>query len=313
MFGHLLKGVALAVAFAATASAADTQLTPETTMTTTTLTTVTGKVTVDTNPAVVITFDVGTLDTLTALGVDVAGVTTPIYVPALEDLDDGTRAHIGTLFEPDFEQVYALKPDLIFAGPRMRDQVDALSKIAPTIDMTPFSEDIEQVVKTQTTELGALFGKEAKATELVDHLHRSLETLRALTKGAGKGLIVMTNGPKISAFGPGSRFGWVHDTLGVEPLLDNVEAQTHGEAISFEFLHDANPDWLIVFDRTKATHGDGPLANATLDNELVAQTTAMQKGQVIYVHPADFYIATTGVRSLQNTVDQFIAAFEPLQ
>jgi len=302
MFGQLLKGAACVIAFAAPAAAAEIQLT-----------TLAGTVSVQPNPTEVITFDLGTLDTLTALEVDVAGVPSPIYVPALEHLDDGTRPHIGTLFEPDYEQVFALKPDLILTGPRTREQIEFLGKIAPTVDMSPFSDDIEKVVKTQTTELGALFGKEAKATDLVDQLHTSLETLRALTKDAGKGLIVMTNGPKLSAFGPGSRFGWVHETFGVEPLLDNVDAETHGEAISFEFLHEVNPDWLIVFDRTKATRGDGATADVSLNNELVAQTTAMQKGQVIYVHPADFYIATTGVRSLQDTVDQFIAAFGAVQ
>lgn len=302
MSRHLLKSAIFAVAFATTAQAADMHLT-----------TPAGAVSVPQHPERVLSFDVSILDTLTALGVGVVGLVDPIYVPALESLNDGTKPNIGTLFEPDFEQVFALKPDLIITGPRTSKQVDALAKIAPTVDMSPFSDDIETVVKTQTTELGALFGKQDKAAELVDHLHTSLKTLRGLTDGAGKGLIVLTNGPKISVYGPGSRFGWIHETFGVEPLLEEVEAQTHGEAISFEFLHDANPDWMIVFDRTKATRGDGPLANETLDNELVAQTTAMKKGQVIYVNPSDFYIATNGVRSLQDTVDQFVAAYSAAQ
>lgn len=298
MSRHLLKSAILAVTVATSVQASDVQLT-----------TPSGVVSVPQHPERVLSFDISVLDTLTALDVSVVGLVDPIYIPALESLNDGTKPNIGTLFEPNFEQVFALKPDLIITGPRTMQQVDALAKIAPTVDMSPFSDDIETVVKTQTTELGALFGKQDKAAELIDQLHTSLEELRGLTAGAGKGLIVMTNGPKISVFGPGSRFGWVHETFGVEPLFEEVEAQTHGEAISFEFLHDANPDWMIIFDRTRATQSDGPIANETLDNELVAQTTAMQKGQVIYVHPADFYIATNGVRSLQDTVDQFIAAY----
>lgn len=297
MFAHFVRGAALATTLCTAAAATE-------------ITTISGPVTVEGTPETIVTFDVGALDTLTALGVDVAGLPAPNRVPALEGLYDGSRTTVGSLFEPDFEQIFALKPDLIITGTRTRDQIEPLSKIAPTVDFSPFSEDIEAVVNTQTLELGTLFDKEDKANALVDHLHNSLEELRGLTKGAGKGLVVMTNGPKISVFGPGSRFGWVHDTLGVEPLLDDVEAQTHGEAVSFEFLHDVNPDWLIVFDRTRAINADGPKAEETLDNELVAETTAMQKGQVIYVHPADFYIATTGVRSLQDTVDQFIEAFK---
>lgn len=300
MYAHFMRGVALVLSFSTAASATE-------------LTTLSGPVTIDETPQTVISYDVGALDTLTALGVDVAGITQPMLVPALTGLDDGSRANIGTLFEPDFEQVFALKPDLIIAGPRTRDQIDALSKIAPTVDLSPFSEDIGEVVLTQTRELGELFGKEDEAAALLAHLDASLAEVRGLTEGAGKGLIVMTNGPKLSVFGPGSRFGWVHDTLGIEPLMENVEEQTHGEAVSFEFLHEANPDWMIVFDRTRATNGDGPKAEETLDNELIAQTTAWQKDQVIYVHSADFYIATTGVRSLQDTVDQFIAAYKGAQ
>ncbi|WP_106746567.1 siderophore ABC transporter substrate-binding protein [Yoonia maritima] len=301
MFERSIFGAAFA-ALVATSGFADTSLT-----------TPDGVVSLAETPETVITFDVGALDTLTALGVDVAGLTEPLYVPALAALDDGTKPKIGSLFEPDFEQVFAIQPDLIIVGPRSASQMEALSDIAQTVNLSPFSDDLEQVVVTQTTELGALFGKEAEAEALVGELHSSLVELRGLTENAGKGLIVMTNGPKISVFGPESRFGWVHATLGVAPVLENVEAETHGEAISFEFLHDANPDWMIVFDRTSATGGDGPSANETLDNELVAQTTAMQTGQVIYVNPADFYIATSGVRSLQDTVNQFIEAYSANQ
>jgi len=33
---------------------------------------------------------------------------------------------------------------------------------------------------------------------------------------------VMTNGPKISAFGLGSRFGWIHSTLQIEPAVTTM-------------------------------------------------------------------------------------------
>ncbi|ALG90859.1 MULTISPECIES: siderophore ABC transporter substrate-binding protein [Actibacterium] len=275
----------------------------------TALTTAHGPVEIVKTPETVLTFDIGTLDTLDALEVAVAGVPDPIMLPTLAHLQESDLPKIGTLFEPDFEQVFALHPDLIIIGARSARQMDPLSKIAPTVDLTLPVDDLENAVVTQTRELGALFGKEEKGAELTAHLQDSLQTLRALVEGKGTALIVLTNGPKVSAYGPGSRFGWIHDTLGVAPVIEDLEVSTHGEAVSFEFLHETNPDWLIVLDRGAAIGADSQSAQATLDNELVASTTAMRKGQVIYLNAADVYVATTGIRSFQRTVDQFLTAF----
>ena len=44
-----------------------------------------------------------------------------------------------------------------------------------------------------------------------------------------KALIILANEDKISAYGPNSRFGFIHDVLGVQPVDENIEASTHGE------------------------------------------------------------------------------------
>src|SRR5690606_31226246 len=62
-----------------------------------------GETTIPLNPAKVLTFDLATLDTLTALGIEVAGVPggkKPDYLSRYESDD---VLNIGTLFEPDFE------------------------------------------------------------------------------------------------------------------------------------------------------------------------------------------------------------------
>ncbi|TIW39052.1 MAG: iron ABC transporter substrate-binding protein, partial [Mesorhizobium sp.] len=93
------------------------------------------------------------------------------------------------------------------------------------------------------------------------------------------------------------------------PTVEDVEAATHGEAISFEFLRDANPDWLIVLDRAAAIGSGEQNARATLDNELAAETTAWKKGQVVYMPAADFYIAAGGVQSTMRVLEAIRDAF----
>jgi iron complex transport system substrate-binding protein len=85
-----------------------------------------------------------------------------------------------------------------------------------------------------------------------------------------------------------------------------VEAATHGDAISFEFILEANPDMLFVIDRDAAT-GSGAAA-AILDNELVAETTAWKNGDVVYIDPVRAYIVNGGLISFGIMADQVAEA-----
>ncbi len=119
----------------------------------------------------------------------------------------------------------------------------------------------------------------------------------------------MTNGPKVTAYGMGSRFGWLHRSLDLTPAVADVDAAIHGEAVSFEFIRAANPDWLLVIDRAAAIGSQDQNARATLDNALVAKTTAWAKSQVIYLPPGDFYIAAGGTRSMIRVFDAITQGF----
>lgn len=78
-----------------------------------------------------------------------------------EDIPLQTAQAVGTLFEPNMEALANLGPDLIIAGGRSAAQVQPLSKIAPTIDMTIAR------ARANIATYGALFGKQNKAAELV--------------------------------------------------------------------------------------------------------------------------------------------------
>ena len=90
-----------------------------------------------------------------------------------------------------------------------------------------------------------------------------------------------------------------------------VDAQTHGEAVSFEFIADVAPDWLIVIDRGAATGSAGQSATATLDNVLITQTRAWTSGQVVFLDPGRIYIAGGGLQSISGTLDEMTNAFAP--
>lgn len=293
----LALGLAIATpaAFALPALAADV-----------TIATARGDVTLAAKPATLAVFDIAALDTIAALGMMPAGVPDKLYVDYLAEVG-ASAAPVGTIFEPNLEALAALGPDLIVIGSRSSTQGEALAPLAPTIDMT-IGADLVADARARVLAYGSLFGREDKAAELVAALDAKLAAVQAAAAGKGGALILMTNGPKVAAYGKGSRFGWLHSTLNLPEAHENLNPETHGDAVSFEFIAETNPEWLIVVDRAAAI-GEASSAQATLDNPLVKGTIAGTKGQIIYLNPTPLYVAGGGYTSVMGTLDELLAAF----
>ena len=267
-----------------------------------------GAASVPAYPETVVAFDLAAVDTLGALGVPIAGRPDMLGTEYLE-ASAGDAPVVGTVFEPDFEAVNALAPDPTIIGGRSSTQLDALSRIAPTIDMTIPGESLVETGLARIDAYGALFDKSDEASALRDRIEGKIEAARAALQDGGDGLIVLTNGPKVSAYGAGTRFGWIHDTLGLAQAVETENEGSHGQPVSFEFIAEADPDWLLVIDRAAAIGAEGARAEATLDNPLVAGTTAWREGQVVYLNAADAYLVGGGARAMERTLDTLIDAF----
>ena len=274
--------------------------------------TATGSATLPLNPEKIAVFDIPAIDTLNALGVNIDGAPEKLYVDYLEDVSADAEK-IGTIFEPNFESLAIMAPDAIIIGSRSSEQAAPLSKIAPTIDMTISGEGIVEQAKARINAYGDLFGIADKATALTEELDAKIERAQEAVNGKGNALIILTNGTKISAYGGGSRFGWLHETVGLPFAADGLDAETHGMAISFEFIAEKDPDWLLVVDRGAAIGKTKGAAQATLDNPLIESTFAAQNGQIVYLDAAPLYISGGGAKSMMKTLDEVIAAFENKQ
>lgn len=266
-----------------------------------------GSATVQASPETVVALDLAALDALGALGVAVAGVP-DIAPPAyLADAMAAART-VGTLFEPDFEALAVMDPDLIIAGGRSQTQVGPLSAIAPTIDMTIPADDLLATTRARVTAYGEIFGLQPEAEVLVSELDARISEARSVAKGKGDALILLTNGSKVSAFGEASRFGWLHEALDLPEAYPDLAAEAHGEAVSFEFIADIDPDWIFVIDRGAAIGQQGEAAAVTLDNPLVAGTKAGRAGHIVYLDPARLYLAGGGVQSVMGTLGEVVKA-----
>ncbi|PYF05559.1 iron complex transport system substrate-binding protein [Rhodopseudomonas faecalis] len=267
-----------------------------------------GMVRVPARPSRVAVFDMAALDTLNLLGVKVAGVPDRVFLPELKSAAVGAEV-VGTLFEPNLEALSALAPDLIILGGRSSPKAKFTARIAPTIDMTIDGQELIRDAEIRLQAYGRLFGKERAAEEARETFNSAIAAARSAAEGKGRALIVMTNGPKISAFGLGSRFGWIHSTLQIAPAVTTMAPSIHGEAVSFEFVRKADPDWLIVVDRAVAIGASDSQARATLDNELVRDTRAWKSGRVIYLPSADLYIAGGGIQAMTRVLAALTRGF----
>jgi iron complex transport system substrate-binding protein len=267
-----------------------------------------GMVGVPAKPSRVAVFDMAALDTLNLLGVKAAGVPDRVFLPELKSAAAGAEV-VGTLFDPNLEALSALAPDLIILGGRSSPKAKFTARIAPTIDMTIDGQELVRDAEARLQAYGRLFGREQTAEQERQKFNAAIVAARDAAKGKGRALIVMTNGPKISAFGLGSRFGWIHSTLQIEPAVTTMAPSIHGEAVSFEFVRKADPDWLIVVDRAMAIGAGDNQARATLDNELVRDTRAWKSGRVIYLPSADLYIAGGGIQAMTRVLAALTRGF----
>ncbi|MCQ0986036.1 siderophore ABC transporter substrate-binding protein [Jiella marina] len=259
------------------------------------------------DPQTVVVYDLATLDTLDALGIEVAAAPSAPYPDYLAKYAADDVEKVGTLFEADLEAVAALGPDLIVTGGRSSSQTEALSQIAPTIDMTVDEAEYYDSALARARAIGKIFDKEEEVDRKIATLERSIAELNEKAGTMGTGLIVLTTGNRMSAFGPGSRFGLLHGAFGVTPADTGLDIANHGEAVSFEYIAKIDPDWLFVLDRDAAI-GQGAAASM-LENELVAQTKAWKADQVVYLDSATWYLSGSGLTAMQRNVDQIADAF----
>lgn len=269
-----------------------------------------GETVLPATPRTVFTLDLASLETLDAIGVEVAGVVGSHIPEHLSKYRDSRYLKIGTLFEPDYEAINAAAPDLIIVAARSAAKYKDLARIAPTIDLsTDDSAFLASSLRNART-LGRIFGKEDAVEARIGAIEQSIRRTREKAQNAGRGLILLTTGGRMSAYGPRSRFGTLHSDFGIAPAVDNLDTAIHGQGVSFELILKANPDWLFVIDRDTAVGQAGQPAAQLLDNPLVARTSAWQKRHVAYLDPVRWYLVGGGIVSLQVNADQIAQALD---
>ena len=260
-------------------------------------------VTVPKNPEKVVVFDFGILDTFDTLDIEVAGLPQANVPGYLEKFEDEKYVNVGSLKEPDFEAIHALQPDLIIISGRQADMYDQFKEIAPTIFVGLDTSDYMVSFKHNMDLVAEIFGKEDEmATELAEIDEQIAAINDKVSAQEETALITLANEGKISAYGPSSRFGLIHDVFGFKPADDKIESSTHGQSITFEYVLETNPGILFVVDRGAAIGGEA--SENMVENELVMKTDAFENEKIIYLNGEYWYLSGGGLFSMKEMIKE---------
>ena len=256
------------------------------------------------NPETVVVFDFGILDTLDELGIEVAGLPQANVPNYLSKFEDKKYKNLGSLKEPDFEAIHAMKPDVIFISTRQADLYKEFSEIAPTVYVGLDTAHYMDSFKKNMDLVAKIFDKEDEMKAELAGIDEQIAAIKDKTSNVDENaLIVLGSEGKVSAYGPNSRFGLIHDVFGFKSADDKIEVSTHGQNVTFEYIVETNPDILFVIDRDAAVGTESSVKDS-IENELVKKTNAYKNGKIIYLNADYWYLSGGGLLSMKEMINE---------
>ncbi|MGM9967509.1 siderophore ABC transporter substrate-binding protein [uncultured Rummeliibacillus sp.] len=260
------------------------------------------------NPKKVVAYDMGFLDTLDTLGVKIAGVPQDSIPTYLKKYEGSEYENVGSLKEPDFEKLATIAPDVIFISGRQASLYKEFSEIAPTVYVGLDTANYIDSFKKNTELAGQIFDKEDQVKDELSKIDDTIAKVQGETKDLDKkSLIILGSEGKISAYGPASRFGLIHDVFGFKAADEGIEVSTHGQNVSYEYVLEKNPDIIFVVDRD-AVVAEGASAKKDIENDIVKKTTAYKESKIIYLNPEVWYLSGGGLQSVAEMAKEVESA-----
>jgi ABC-type Fe3+-hydroxamate transport system substrate-binding protein len=173
----------------------------------------------------VVVLDWPLTEVVLSLGVVPAGVSRPTWYAKLDGVPPlpSSVVDTGLLYQPNFEVLESLKPELIVITPWHAPLRALLERIAPTLTVQLFGPgiDVYPVVHAATRRLAGALGREAAANALFARADAALADASARLaafRGTGRPLYLLRpiDDRHIAVFGKNSLFGGVLGALGID-------------------------------------------------------------------------------------------------
>nr|WP_163500373.1 ABC transporter substrate-binding protein [Halomonas socia] len=263
-------------------------------------------------PTSIATFDLGSLDSLDALGLGehVVGVPQQSLPTYLADYADAAYADIGGLRSPDLEALGEIAPGLILITGRQGDWRDELEAIAPIMDTGLASGDYLAAFDDNVMALAERLDAGQTAEHALAELHQHIDQARQALADAPAVLVATHNQGNFTL----NHHPVVHQVLAIDSptLPDSVASETRGNRVftplSTEAIAEIDPAVLLVIDRSAAI-GDDAIDTAAVQQALASAGADTLRIEVL--SPALWYLSGGGLQSLRLQVDEVVTALQP--
>jgi iron complex transport system substrate-binding protein len=167
--------------------------------------------------------------------------------------------------------------------------------------MDSFKENMDLVAN--------IFDKEDEMKAELAEIDEQIAAINGKTANVDENaLIILGSEGKVSAYGPNSRFGLIHDVFGFKAADEKIEVSTHGQNVTFEYIVETNPDILFVVDRDAAVGTESSVKDS-IENDLVKKTKAYKNGKIIYLNADYWYLSGGGLLSMKEMINEMEEAF----
>ncbi len=201
-----------------------------------------------------------------------------------EDLD-GAKS-IGEKFQPNYETLLGLKPDVILWTSKAKENVtEQLTKIAPTFPYSHISTNWEDNLNL----MAQLTGKEAEAKKIISDYKKDAGTAKEQlgeSLNGKKAMVLRIRGGNVYVY-PESMYlnPVLYSDLGLE-VPEVIKAAKAQEVISMEKLAEVNPDYIFLqFEESE--NADKPKALEELEANPIWKSMNAAKNGKVFVNTVD--------------------------
>lgn len=273
-----------------------------------------GETLLETKPQRVVVLGMDTLDILNHLGIRPVGLVKAPIPTYLSHYNSDDFVSVGSLFEPDFEAIYNLKPDLIIVSNRSSESFDKLSQIAPSVLYMPDPLNYWQSTQDAWRMLGKIFERESDIETIITEQSNQIDRISTVVKNHNfNAMVVMKSGDNISTFGPESRYRLVFDTFGFKPAMMNEKKGRHGDLISYEYILTTDPDFVLYLDRDMAIKRGSAKKQDFSSHPIMKKLSAFKDKRILSLRSEAWYVSASGIQANQMVIDDVSAGIVSLQ
>ncbi len=241
-------------------------------------------------------------DMLIALGIKPVGAVKswqgdPFYDYIDEKLKSVTV--VGDEFQPNLEQIVALKPDLIIGSKVRQEQVyQKLAAIAPTV----FSETLGVTWKDNLKLYAQALNKEDKAVELLTAWdHRVADLKEKLGKHPPTVSLVRFLPGTVKIYYQKSFPGQIVAEVGL-PRPELQQKESFADEIGLESIQNVEADYLFYFTYNQGDNKGSKIQNQWLSHPLWAKLKVVQNKNIYEVSDAE-WTSSSGILAANQVLD----------